>query len=164
MTVQYEASFLTCLDYFLEEAEKNNNINIKENSYSEKIINYFKKFYNFIKYEMDSEILYENCSNEILIESLSILNNKDKVNGRFDLRSETLTEEGIRYPALYLEDETKTSKSNLLYYREKIKVNDVIIKTNKNNMDENNIICNDIIIIKKKITIQGQQYFLKPRD
>jgi hypothetical protein len=138
MTIPYEASMITCLDYFIEELKKKNYEYIEE-FYKKKefrsdkvnnIIEVFKKFYNYVKNDMEKEMLYNKETKEISYIAMSMLKENEQIPNdyRLMLIKDIDNEE---HKKLMVHDRNKTSYSNLIYYKIKTKYIDIIIKPDK---------------------------------
>lgn len=94
MTIPYTARENTCFNYFISEIKKKK----KDIKADEEIKKEFKKFYIFVKNEVEENYLYEKSSNKLLEE---FKNEKKK--------------EKIEY--IVIDNQKEKSKTNLMYYK-----------------------------------------------
>jgi hypothetical protein len=134
MTIPYQSTFYTCQNYFLEEVEKEykdfdrndffkkNNIR-KEESLQ---INFFlKKFYEYLKNEVETKHLYEISSDEIINTVDNILEKNENEDN--DFRIILAMENDKKNIKVY---DYNNSYSNLMYYKLRTRYMDFVIKTN----------------------------------
>jgi hypothetical protein len=106
MTYPYSARYITAFDYFKDSIKKEFNKEINFGSLEEKI---FKNFYKFISKEMEEKFFLKN-NTKIIIEIIKEL--KDSNKKEFII-------------------ESHDSKTNLIYYKTKLKYFDLFIKINQ---------------------------------
>lgn len=137
MTIPYQSTYNTCQNYFIEEIWKDykdfdKNDFFKKDHEKKKetssIIIYLKKFYFFLKNEIEDKYLYEKSSNEIL-NIVNIMLEKD-VNIKNDFKIYLEINENIKNINVY---DYKNSKTNLVYYKMTTKYMDFFIKIEKDN-------------------------------
>ena len=137
MTIPYQSTFHTCQNYFIDEITKEYE-NFDKNDFFKKddvkkkesleINLYLKKFYNYLKNEVETKYLYEVGSEEIINTATNIL--KKNENEHNDFQIIVKIDSDKRNINVY---DYKNSTSNLIYHKLKTKYMDFVIKVTDDN-------------------------------
>ena len=136
MTIPYQSTFHTCQNYFIEEIEKEykdfdkNDFFLKDSLKKKESLElnlYLKKFYNYLKNDVEIKYLYEVSSEEIINTATNILKKNENENNDFQIIVKI--DKNIKNINVY---DYKNSSSNLIYHKLKTKYMDFVIKINNN--------------------------------
>ena len=134
MTIPYQSTLYTCQNYFLEEIEKEYKDFDKKDFFKKDDIKkeetlqinlFIKKFYEFLKSEVENKYLYEIGSQEIMNTLDNILGKNGNENNDFKMLLVIVNDKANLNVYDY-----NNSYSNLIYFKLTTKYMDFVIKTN----------------------------------